>query len=368
MTFRPGHLVAAVGLTLAMVSCGAPPTAPPTGSGPAGGAAKFQQYESLKGQERRDTLLKDAKAEGEVSLYTSMTSDVASAVSKAFTDQTGIKVNLYRADSETVLQRILQEASANHAGADVVETDALEMASLGKEQLVEPYTGERRDLVGAEGRFDDWTADRYNLFAPSWNTTKVPAGDQPKTWEDLANPKWDGALAMELNDYDWYLTLYEYWQQHGKSTADIDKLFADMANGAKVVKGHTVMGEMLSAGQYSVAASNYSYIVQKAVNKGAPVAYQPFVQPVIARPQGAAPLKSAPHPAAALLFQDWLFTEGQQVFVDEGLTPSIEPQNLKDPLEGMEVVPVDVNQLLDKQKEWSERYDALLSRSDKVGG
>jgi iron(III) transport system substrate-binding protein len=196
----------------------------------------------------------------------------------------------------------------------------------------------------------------------------VPAGDAPTSWESLADPKWDGALAMELNDYDWYLTLYEYWQKQGKSTADIDKLFADMANGAKVVKGHTVMGEMLSAGQYSVAASNYSYIVQKAIDKGAPVNYQPMVQPVIARAQGAAPLKSAPHPAAALLFQDWLLTEGQQVFVDEGLTPSIEPANLKDPLEGIEVIPVDVNQLLDKQKEWSERYDSLLSRSDKVGG
>jgi iron(III) transport system substrate-binding protein len=367
MRIRLGHTVAAVGLTLAVVSCGAPPTAPPASSGP-GGASQFQKYESLKGQERRDTLLKDAKAEGQVSLYTSMTSDVADAVTKAFTAQTGIKVNLYRADSETVLQRILQESRANHAGADVVETDALEMASLGHEQLVEPYTGERRDLVGAEGKFDNWTADRYNLFAPSWNTTKVPAGDQPKAWEDLANPKWDGALAMELNDYDWYLTLYEYWQKQGKSDADIDKLFTDMANGAKVVKGHTVMGEMLSAGQYSVAASNYSYIVQKAVNKGAPVAYQPFVQPVIARPQGAAPLKNAPHPAAALLFQDWLFTEGQQVFVDQGLTPSIEPANLKDPLDGLDVIPVDIKTLLDKQKEWSDRYDALLSRSDKVGG
>jgi iron(III) transport system substrate-binding protein len=368
MTFRHCHLVAAVGLTFALVSCGAPPTAPPTGSGSDNGASKFQQYEGLKGQERRDRLMQDAKTEGAVTLYTSMTSDVADVVTKAFTDQTGIKVNLYRADSETVLQRILQEARANHAGADVVETDALEMASLGHEKLVEPYTGERRDLVGAEGKFENWTADRYNLFAPSWNTTKVAAGDQPKSWEDLANPKWDGALAMELNDYDWYLTLYEYWQRHGKSDSEIDKLFGDMANGAKVVKGHTVMGEMLSAGQYSVAASNYSYIVQKAVNKGAPVAYQPFVQPVIARPQGAAPLKSAPHTAAALLFQDWLFTEGQQVFVDQGLTPSIEPQNVKDPLEGLEVIPVDVNQLLDKQKEWSDRYDALLSRSDKVGG
>jgi len=367
MSHRLGRLVAAIGLSLAVASCGGSPTAT-NGAGPGDASAKFQQYESLKGQERRDTLLKDAKSEGAVSLYTSMTSDVADAVTKAFTDQTGIKVNLYRADSETVLQRILQEASAHHAGADAVETDALEMASLGKEQLIQPYTGERRDMVDNEGKFETWTADRYNLFAPSWNTTKVAAGAQPTSWEALADPKWDGGLAMELNDYDWYMTLYEYWQKKGKSTADIDKLFSDMARGAKVVKGHTVMGEMLSAGQYSVAASNYSYIVQKAMNKGAPVAYQPFVQPVIARPQGAAALKSAPHPAAALLFQDWLMTEGQQVFVEQGLTPSIEPANLKDPLDGLEVIPVDVNQLLDKQKEWSDRYDALLSGSDKVGG
>src|ERR1700754_1493909 len=189
MSRRLGRIAAAIGLSLALASCGGSPTATNSGSGPGDASSKFQKYDGLKGQERRDTLLKDAKTEGEVSLYTSMTSDVAGSVTKAFTDQTGIKVNLYRADSETVLQRILQEASANHAGADVVETDALEMASLGKEQLVEPYTGERRDMVGAEGKFDTWTADRYNLFAPSWNTTKVASGDQPKTWEDLASRK-----------------------------------------------------------------------------------------------------------------------------------------------------------------------------------
>jgi iron(III) transport system substrate-binding protein len=127
------------------------------------------------------------------------------------------------------------------------------------------------------------------------------------------------------------------------------------------------MGELLSAGQYSVAASNYTYLVQRGANKGAPVAYQPFVEPVIARPQGAALMKSAPHPAAALLFEDWLLTEGQQVFVDLGLTPSIEPAGLKDPLEGVEVIPVDVNKLLTEQKQWSDRYNTLLERSEKVG-
>ncbi len=365
MTSRLGRLATAVAVIAAMVSCGAPPTAPTTSSGASTSA--FDKYESLTGQQRRDRLVTDAKSEGQLTLYTSMTSDVADAVSKAFGDQFGIKINLYRAASETVLQRILQEASANHPGADVVETDALEMAALNKEHLAARYAGERRDKVAPEGQFENWTATRYNLFAPSWNTVKVPAGGQPTSWESLADPKWNGQLAMELSDYDWYLTLYEYWQTHGKSSSEIDKLFADMASGAKVVKGHTVMGELLSAGQFSVAASNYSYLVQRGADKGAPVAYQPFVEPVIARPQGAALMKSAPHPAVALLFEDWLLTEGQQVFVNLGLTPSIEPQGLKDPLAGVEVIPVDVNKLLNEQKQWSDRYDALLQKGEQVG-
>jgi iron(III) transport system substrate-binding protein len=368
MSLSLRRLTIAIGLTFALVACGGSPTASNTNPGAADAAAKFQQYEALKCQGRRDRLVQDAKAEGGgLSLYTSMTADVAEAVTKAFTEQTGIKVTLYRAGSETVLQRLLQEASANHPGADVVETNDREMSAVSSEGLAAPYTGERRDLVGEEGRFENWTATRYNLFTPSWNTTKVPAGEQPKSWEDLADPKWDGQLAMELSDYDWYLTLYGYWQQQGKSDSEIDRLFADMADGAKVVKGHTVMGELLSAGQFSVAASNYSYLVQRVKDKGAPVAYQPFVQPVIARPQGVALMKNAPHPAAALLFVDWLLTEGQQVLVDLGLTPSIEPEGLADPLEGVEVIPVDVDKLANEAAQWGERYNALLERSAKVG-
>ena len=123
MSLRLGRITVALGLTLALVSCGGSPTASNTHAGPGDAAAKYQEYEGLKGQERRDRLVQDAKAEGELLLYTSMTADVADAVTKAFTEQTGVKVTLYRAASETVLQRLLQEASANHPGADVVETN-----------------------------------------------------------------------------------------------------------------------------------------------------------------------------------------------------------------------------------------------------
>lgn len=361
--------VVAAGLAVALVAtgCGGSPTGvAQTGdkSGPSAAEKVYNEITGLSGKERRDKLVELATKEGKLDLYTSMTSDVADAVSEAFGDQFDIDVNVYRAGSETVLQRIMQEQGAHYQGNDVVESNANELFAMNKEGFLAEYKGERRDLVPEAGRFDGWTATRFNLFAPSWNTKLVPAGQQPKTWEELADPKWDGKLSMELSDYDWYLTLYGYWKKQGKSDADIDKLFAGMAQGAKIVKGHTVQGELLSAGQFSVVASNYSYIVERAKQKGAPVDYLPFVQPVIARPNGVGLMKSAKHPAAALLFADWLLEEGQKVLSDEGLTPAIVEGN--DPLKGVEVIPVDVKTLVEQGEEWSKKYEAVVANGEKV--
>ena len=361
--------VVAAGLAVALVAtgCGGSPTGvAQTGdkSGPSAAEKVYNEITGLSGKERRDKLVELATKEGKLDLYTSMTSDVADAVTEAFGDEFDIDVNVYRAGSETVLQRIMQEQGAHYQGNDVVETNATELFAMNKEGFLAEYKGERRDLVPEAGRFEGWTATRFNLFAPSWNTKLVPAGQQPKTWEELADPKWDGKLSMELSDYDWYLTLYGYWKKQGKSDADIDKLFAGMAQGAKIVKGHTVQGELLSAGQFSVVASNYSYIVERAKQKGAPVDYLPFVQPVIARPNGVGLMKSAKHPAAALLFADWLLEEGQKVLTDEGLTPAIVEGN--DPLKGVEIIPVDVKTLVDQGEEWSKKYEAVVANGEKV--
>jgi iron(III) transport system substrate-binding protein len=359
--------VAGLAMVLAASGCGASPTAGggKADSGKQTAAEKlYAEIGPLKGKERRDKLVDLAKKEGKLSLYTSMTSDIADIVTKKFTDQFGIDVATYRAGSETVLQRILQEQSASYAGNDVVETNANELFDLNGEHLLATYKGERRDMVPKAGQFDGWTATRFNLFAPSWNTNLVKPGDAPKTWEDLADPKWNGKLSMELTDSDWYLTLYGYWREHGKTEAQIDKLFADMADGAKIVKGHTVQGELLSAGQFSIVASNYSYIVARAKDKGAPVDYLPFVEPVIARPNGVGLMRSAEHPAAAMLFADWLLTEGQKVLADDGLTPAIVEGD--DPLKDVEIVPIDVQTLVKDGQAWEKKYDKVVAGGEKV--
>jgi iron(III) transport system substrate-binding protein len=362
-------LALAAGATLALSACGGNPTASggsggDSASGPTDAEKLYEEVMALSGSERRDKLVELATEEGQLNLYTSMTSDVADAVSEAFSDQFDIDVNLYRANGETVSQRVLQEQDAGYAGNDVVETDGIELAKLEEEGVMSAYEGERRDLVPEAGQFDTWTATRFNVFTPSWNTDAVSADEAPKSWEDLADPKWDGQLAMELGDIDWYLTLKEYWLEQGKSEDEVAQLFADMADGAKAVKGHTVQAELMAAGQYEVTASNYSYIVQKAKDSGAPVDYLPFVEPAIARPNGVGLMKTAANPAAALLFTDWLLEEGQQVLTDEGLSAAIvEGDN---PLNGVELIPVDIAGVIENSADLTKEYEDLLANAEVV--
>ena len=186
----------------------------------------------------------------------------------------------------------------------------------------------------------------------------------PTSWEALADPKYDGLLSMELGDYDWYMALTQDWLDQGKSQEEVDKLFTDMVDGAKLVKGHTVQAELMGAGELALVASNYSYIVERAKVEGAPVDYMPMVEPAIVRPNGAGLMKTAANPATAMLFMDWLLEEGQAVIVEESLTPAIVEGD--DPLAQVELYPVDVERLLEEGDEWSAKYDELLAGGEVV--
>jgi iron(III) transport system substrate-binding protein len=361
---------AAASAVLILAACGGNPTASNSddnggsGGGQTDAEKLYEEIAGLSGQERRDRLVELAAEEGGLTLYTSMTADVADAVTEAFTDTFDIDVSTYRAGSETVLQRVLQESDADFPGNDVVETNATELLALQQEGVITSCIDQERvDMVPQAGQFDAWTATRFNLFSPSWNTDLVSGDQIPTSWEDLADPKYDGTLSMELGDYDWYLTLKQYWLDNGKSEDEVDQLFNDMVDGAKLVKGHTVQAELMSAGEFGVTASNYTYIVQRAKADGAPVEVEPFVDPVIARPNGGSCMKTAENPATAMLFMDWLLTEGQQVIADEQLTPAIDESGS---LDDVNIVPVDTDALLNDSDKWSAEYDELLSGGEVI--
>jgi iron(III) transport system substrate-binding protein len=352
---------------LAATACGGSPTSSggsQAAQGPTEAEKVYADLLKLPASERHAALVKAANEEGAVTIYTSMTSDVADEVIGEFEDTyDDLDVSVYRADSETVLQRVLQEQKAGFYGNDVVESNATEMIAMEQEGLMSPYRGPARDAVSDIAKFDTWTGVRFNLFEPSWNTNLVKPGDQPTSWEDLADPKWNGKMSMELEDYDWYGTLHDYFTSQGMTDEEADKVFQEMADGAKIVKGHTVQGELLSAGQFSMVASNYSYITETLKRDGAPVDYQPMVEPVIARPNGIGLMKTAEHPAAAILFTDWILTDGQQVMADLGLTPSVESM---DPFGDANVIPVNTDKLLNQGDQWSKEYEQVVEQGKEI--
>ena len=357
----------AAGLLLLSGCGGAPTSGPAPGSDqPTAAEAVYAEVGALTGTARHDRLVELAAQEGNtLSLYTSLNADIADIVVPRFEQATGVNVEVYRADSETVLQRTLQEASAGFAGADVVETNATQMAIIASQGLTGDYEGEQRNKVNEQFRYDGWTPTRFNIFAPAWNKNLVNADLVPKTWEDLADPRYDGILSLEVSDYDWYMTLYGYFEKQGMAGADIDKLFADMVQGSKVAKGHSGQVELLSAGEFGVVAASYTYLTEKARASGAPVDDQPFVEPVVARANGGGLLRSSKHPATAMLFMDWMLADGQQIVLDNGLTPAVMPDG-SDPLAGLQVLPVDVQQLIEEGNDWSARYDEVVRGGEQL--
>jgi iron(III) transport system substrate-binding protein len=357
----------ALAFTMVATACGGSPSSAPANDqgsdGPTSAQQVFDRFNGMSGQARTDELVKAAKEEGQMSIYTS-NNDIPKVVD-AFKAKYGIDVKTYRASSEAVLQRILQEDKANYRGSDIVETNSTEMNILSDGGLVHPYQSEYRDNVRPQGQMENWTADRFNAFVVGWNTDVVPAGEEPKSFEDLADPRWKGKLAMEIGDVDWYASLTRYWLDHGKSQEEVDELFAKIAANAKVAKGHTATSELLSAGQYGVFISAYTQNIDAQKAKGAPVAWRPAdgapVQPVTLRANGFGLMKQATHPAAAVLFADFLLTDGQAALDEAHYIPSVVTDH--DPVSGLELIEAPEEDLIANSAAWNDRYQAVVQQA-----
>jgi len=352
-----------VALGLVLAGCGNSPSSPASASGEFKAdqhALKvFDELNGMSGSARTAKLVKMAQDEGELNLYTSNT-DIDDIVD-AFSDKYDVDVNVYRANSETVLQRVLQESKANFQGADLIETNAGELNVMNSEGMLADYKGALRDSVRPEGQKEGWTADRFNVFVVGWNTKLVKAGQEPRSLEDLADPKWKGKVSMEIGDVDWFAAMVKYYESKGMSKDDAVALLSKVAKNAKIVKGHTVQGELLSAGQFGVATSIYSHTVDKAEDEGAPVAWHTdsgsTVQPLVIRPNGAGLMKNAKSPAAAMLFMDYLLTDGQGILKDSFRIGSVPGK--ADPLAGLETITPPEQDLLDHADEWDSLYEQV---------
>jgi|SRR5680860_7396 len=323
----------------------------------------YAAVEGLEGQERRDTLVSMAEGGSDLSLYTSLNAAIADEVLSAYEEDTGLSVALYRASDQVLRNRLIEEAAAGFAGADVVETNGPTLVALANEGVLAPLNSPATDGLVEGAVRELWTASRFNIYTPAWNTELVT--DPPQTYLDLADPKWDGRMAMEIEDYDWYWSLWNYLvEDKGMTPEEVDAYFNELAEGADFTSGHTATRQLVVAGEYALFVSDYSYGVAEAAAAGAPIDWQPAVEPLFGRPNGIALVCNAPNPAAALVFTEWYLNEGQEVLVANNVDPARE--TLLD-LDGAEVRIINMEEYLAELDEFIAMYEELAGVGNVVG-
>jgi iron(III) transport system substrate-binding protein len=357
-----GMAVVAIGLAGALIAACAPPH-----SGSEGGQAAStsrQPWDGLTGTQREDALLAAAKAEGDLTVYSAFNDEQAMA--DAFTKKYGIKVNVYNANSETVLQRVVQEATAHKLVNDVLVAPATDMTAVESKGLLGDYNSPYRDAMPDAGKSAGWTGVRRLAFVAGFNTAKLAPTDLPADYTGFADSKWSGRISMEYSDIDWYATLRRYFQQRGMSADDVSSMFRKIAANSKTAKGHTVQAELLAAGQFDVALSVYTQSVNRLVDKGAHVAFGEgtghIVNPVVVRYDAGGVMRGNDNPAGAALYLDFqLGPDGAAVDQQLRALPPLPTPH--DPLAGAQVIDLDVGDLVANRAKIADEYNQLVTGS-----
>ncbi len=303
-------------------------------------------------------LLDRAKREGTLTLYTSLAPTESKPLADAFEQKYGVKVQLWRAQSDEVVQRVITEAKGRRFAVDVIETNGPEMEMIAREKLLGALQSAYvADLpANAIPAHRTWFPDRMNYFVVGFNTTKVKRGDIPPTYEGFTDPKWKGRIALEATDAEWMATLIK--TSAGNKGADLVRKIAALQPSLR--KGHVLLASLVAAGDVPVGLAMYNSNIETLKRKGAPIDYVP-VQPVVARPQGIGVARNAPHPNAAALFAEFVLSpDGQKLFESMGRVPA--STKIKSEFNKFPFVVIDPVTVLDEAAKWDKQWNELFVR------
>jgi len=267
-----------------------------------------------EGAGRSARLAADAKREGSLSLYASMAEKDLIRLVSEFERRYGIKVKVWRSGKNNVLRRTVTEARAGRFEVDVVHNPSPEMELLHRERLLQevrsPY---QRELIPeAVAPHRKWAGPRVYIFVQAYNTNRVTPEELPKTFADLLDPRWKGRIAIEAKEQEWFFTLVQ--EMGGEPGL---KFFRDLVarNGLTVRNGNALLNNLVVAGEVPLALTLYSYLPEQSRRSGAPINWIALA-PTVAYTDGIGVMKRAPHPNAAVLFYDFVLSDGQTLLAE----------------------------------------------------
>ncbi len=300
---------------------------------------------------------------GQITLYTSMPKNNAEQLIDAFEKATpGVKVQLFRAGSGQILNKLQGEFAARQVRADVVMlADEVSMTDLKRDNRLLAYRDAPvKDLP--KGSYDPgftYFGTRIMTVGIIYNTRRVQQA--PTSWAELVagnnvkqtvmpSPLYSGAqlanltLLTEMPGIGW-----PYFEKMAKE-------------GVQTVEGNGEVRNAVAEGSKSYGMV-LDYMAIEAAQKGSPVAWVAPKEGVVAFFQPIAILQGAANVEDAKKFINFLLSrQGQELAVKQGYRPLI--ANMAPPagfpaMDKMKVIPVDAA-AIEKAGQTKKRFDALF--------
>ncbi len=261
----------------------------------------------------REQLLEGAKKEGSVLWYAvpiPMNDVIVSEFEKKYP---GVKVEVLKGGGTLLLQKFELEQESGSPRADCITSGLTEAYPRLREK---GYIADLRGLPDWKKR-PGWSEDPHGSYfyyanfkvGLMYNTKLIPADQAPRSFAELAEPRWRQQVALFDTTAGFAIPLFRFLLEHPSlGWAWLDKLKANdpllMVNAAQV-------DEAVGSGRRAVAIVRDTEF-RGAQRKGVPVAFRTAKEGFMLHMMPVAVSSRAAHPYAARLFLDWLLSDEAQ--------------------------------------------------------
>jgi iron(III) transport system substrate-binding protein len=266
-----------------------------------------------------DSIVAAAKREGKLLIYNGTNFPIVRKIAAEMQKETGITVDVLDGRATEIRERIRVEQSTNRTVASLSYSGLTTLIT----QTGEGVYQEHGSLPNAQGVIPELVSKGHvllgsvGMFILMYNTNIVK-DDAPKSWADLADPKWQGKIlsddfrAAGAGNVWFEATLNAFGRGFHEKMAAQKPVFSRNfpESERRVARGEYPLYLPFNVSEYISLRG----LPIKAVVPSEGAAYVPF---------GAAILKDAPHPNAARVFLNFLLSEvGQTMLAAEGFRPA----------------------------------------------
>lgn len=323
-------MLVTLAITLLLSACGgqSAPTAPSTASPSSKSSASPSASGAASPAAKNlwDDVVEKGKKEGKITVYGTWSDAQAGPLKEAFVKAyPGIGLDFLAMTGTEIMPRVESEQSTGKYAADLYISGSTTSRALAQKGYLEIWEPPALKEPGVQFAFDP-TMDKDGpivhvvdkLFIVV-NKDLVPVGQEPKTWKELEDPKWQGRVLL-LNPASsgggnvWFAGAREmYGEDYVRKVIENSAMYKGVTSG---------LSTDVARGEYPVAVPGWGSAIAPLIKQGAPLRAVMPTDGLFVILNQTALIKNAPHTNAAKVFFNFLFSkEGQSAMAQMWTTP-----------------------------------------------